>query len=59
MPKYLYKKPMNNQLNIRLDDDDYERYQTHGRSEYIRKLIADDRAKEERKNLKLNKKKDV
>ena len=56
MPKYLYKQKMSNQANIRLSDDDFERFMTRGRSEYIRKLIADDRAKEERKNLRLNKK---
>ena len=49
MPKYLYKQKMSNQLNIRLSDDDYEWYKTHGMSEYIRKLIADDREKEERR----------
>ena len=59
MPKYLYKQKISNQLNIRVSDDDFERYMTHGKSEYIRKLIADDRAKEERKNLKLNQKKRV
>lgn len=56
MPKYLYKQKMSNQANIRLSDDDFERFMTRGRSEYIRKLIADDRAKEERKNLRLNNK---
>ena len=53
MPKYIYKQKMSNQANIRLSDDDYERFITRGRSEYIRKLIADDRAKEERRNIKI------